>query len=338
MDVTCTLPDSVNHVFVVILGESTSPCHMSLYGYSRETTPLMDARRNELSIYSDVNTPDNHTFAATQKILTFADHEHPEYFHQKPSIIGLFKAAGFETYWITNHMLLSKWGGSYGVVAQESDQLLDLSVFGKTDEVLLPALDEVLRDTVSSKNKIIFIHPMGNHHAYNCRYPDEFEYFDHLQQNDLEDLGFRDEEAKTTIDEYDNSILFGDFIFSSILDQLKSLNSTSSFLLFFSDHGEEVYDTRSARGHFISNVYPCQARIPFVLWRSEAYQEIMPDIVIDTERPHSVEHVIYSLSTLSGLKYEEYLPEKSIFTPEYTIPEKRIVGDELFDDILNKVN
>ena len=335
MDVECLLPDSTKHVFVVILGESASTCHMSLYGYHRKTTPHMDSIRDELSVYQDVVTSDNHTLAAMQKILTFATHEHPEHYMQKPSVVEMFNAAGFETYWVSNATLLSKWGNSYGIVAKEAKHLYDLGKQGANDEVIIPSLQKALNDNVQ-KNKIIFIHVKGNHHAYNCRYPVEYDRFNHEKDNDLPDLGFRDKKMMDTIDEYDNSILYGDFFYSLVLENLKKQN-TSSFLLFFSDHGEEVNDTRDARGHFMTDVYPCQAQVPFVFWQSEQYKAEMPEIVIDTTRPYSIENVIFSLSTLSALKYDGYDESKSIFSKEYLVPEKRIVGDETIEEIRSKV-
>ena len=335
MDVQCTLPDSTNHVFIILLGESTTSCHMSLYGYFRETTPRMDARSEELDIYTDVITPDTHTFGVMQKVLTFASHEHPEYYKEKASIVEIFNAAGFETYWISNKSFLTKWGGSYGVIADQAKHIYDLSVAKGTDELVLPPLKEILNDGIKA-NKIIFIHVMGNHHTYVSRYPKSFSHFDYKRDNDLPDLGFRNDKMKKTIDEFDNSILYGDFVYDSIIEKLKQLN-TSSYLLFFSDHGEEVYDTRDANGHFMSNVYPCQSQIPFVLWRSDKYKEENPDIVIDTARAYSIEDVIYSISTLSGLEYKDNNQTLSIFSPDYVAPTKRLVGKEDYEEILKKL-
>ncbi len=334
MEVDCILPDTTDHVFVIFLGESTSTCHMSLYGYNRETTPRMEAMRNDLSVYTDVITPDTHTFGVMQKVLTFANHEHPEYLKTRGSIVETFNAAGFETYWISNKSFITKWGGSYGVIADEAKHVYDLSLLKKPDEIIVPYLHKVLNDNIRG-NKAIFIHVMGNHMMYKARYPDAFEYFDHKKTLDLPDLGFRDEEMKQIIDEYDNSILYGDFVFESILNEVKAANK-SSYILFFSDHGDEVYDSRDVKGHLMTNVYPCQCQVPFVLGRSEKYKTEMPGIVIDTSRPYSIENVIYSISTLSGLQYGYYNPEESVFSEEYKAPEKRLVGKEDYEDILKK--
>ncbi|MDR0845837.1 MAG: sulfatase-like hydrolase/transferase [Tannerella sp.] len=334
MDVKCVLPDANRHVFVILLGESTTTCHMSLYGYFRQTTPLMDARASELDIYTDVVTPDTHTFGVMQKVLTFANHDHPEYYRQKASMVEMFNAAGFETYWISNKAFITKWGGSYGVIADQAKHIFDLSLSKQPDEVVIPTLQTILNDSIEG-NKVIFIHVMGNHHAYKSRYPDLFEYFNHERTMDLADLGFRDDEMKETIDAYDNSILYGDYVYDSILKELEK-SDASSYLLFFSDHGEEVFDTRKASGHYMSNVYPCQCKIPFVLWRSERYKQENPTVKIDVARPYSIENVIYSISTLSGLEYADNNASLSIFSPDYVAPGKRMVGKENYNNILMK--
>jgi heptose-I-phosphate ethanolaminephosphotransferase len=334
-EVQCALPDSEEHVFVILLGESATTFHMSLYGYSRQTTPLMDARRHELDVFTDVVTPDTHTYGVMQKVLTFANHAHPEYYRNKASVVELFNAAGFETYWIANNPILDKWGASYGVIAEEATQLFDVSPSQKPDGIVLKNLKEIVDDD-STRNKVIFIHLMGNHHTYKTRYTEEFERFDYASDGDMLDLGFRTNEMKETIDQYDNSILYGDFVYNSILNELEKTGQ-SAYLLFFSDHGEEVFDTRNASGHFMANVYPCQCRIPFVLWRSEKYMAENPDIVIDTARPYSIEDVIYSISTLSRLKYKDNDQTLSVFSPTYKAPGSRFVGNENYEDILKKV-
>jgi heptose-I-phosphate ethanolaminephosphotransferase len=304
---------------------------MGLYGYHRPTTPRMEMQRNELDVYSDVVTPETHTITVMQKVLTFANHNHPEYYHEKASVVELFNAAGFETYWISNQAYITV---SYGAISRQSKHVYDFNLVGQPDGILLPSLKNALNDSIKG-NKAIFIHLMGNHYKYNMRYPASFNHFDYKKDGDLADLDFRDDEAKKIIDEYDNSILYGDFIYDSILKELKALD-VSSWFLFFSDHGEEVYDTRKISGHHLSNVYPCQSRVPFVLWRSEKYRQEKPELIIDTDRSYSTEDVIYSISTLSGLEYEGNTPSYSLFSSEYVAPEVRWVGEEDYENILKK--
>jgi heptose-I-phosphate ethanolaminephosphotransferase len=248
--------------------------------------------------------------------------------------VELFNAAGFETYWISNQVFLSKWGGSYGVIANLSGHVYDLSVANRPDGVVIPVFRDVLNDGAGG-NKIIFVHLMGNHHSYELRYPDTFEHFNHRRDGDVPDDGFRTDRMKDIVDSYDNSLLYGDFVYESLLAALEEKN-TSSCLLFFSDHGEEVYDTRKSSGHHMSNVYPCQSRVPLTLWRSARYRSENPHIVIDAARPFSIENLIYSISTLCGLEYADYDASLSIFSPAYVAPDMRMVGNEDYRDILKK--
>ncbi len=334
IDVSCNLPDSTKQVFVVIIGESLTRTHMHLYGYPRQTTPLLDERKNTLDIYTDVITPDNHTIAVMKKLLTFADHDHPDYYLTKPSMIEMFKSAGFETYWISNQEFISKWGGSYGVIAEEADHVYNLRVAQKPDEIVLPALEEVLRDTVFSK-KMIFVHLMGSHHLYSARYPDTFKYFDY-RKNPLPDKPFLKDWMRKVIDEYDNSVRYTDFVVNGVIERVNALNA-SSFVLFFSDHGEEIFDVRAASGHAMNNVTRGQCEIPFIMWRSDDYKKEKTDLVIDTGRPSGIEYLIYGLSSLAGLEYKDYLPSRSLFSREYQVPERRMVGNEDYDrEIIKK--
>ncbi len=329
---SCTLSDP-NQVFVVIIGESLTRNHMHIYGYQRETTPELDQIKNELDVYSDVIAPDTHTIGVLKKVLTFADHKHPKYYTEKPSVIELFESAGFETYWVSNQEFLSKWGGSYGVIAAEANHVYDLRIAQQDDEIVLPVIESILQDPY--KRKIIFVHLMGSHHLYSARYPDEFKYFDY-RTDSIPYKPFLNDEMKQTIDDYDNSVRYTDYIVSDIIHQVKALDQ-SSFVLFFSDHGEEVYDVRNASGHHMSNVYAGQCEIPFILWRSDKYKQEETNIEINTSRPYSTEDLIFGLSTLAGLRYKDYKPEFSLFSREYKRPAKRLVGKEDYDQgILKK--
>ena len=338
IEVQCHLDSTTRHVSVILLGESTTPCHMSLYGYPRQTTPLMSARKEQLHVYEDVVTADTQTYGVMQMVLTFASHHHPSYYKSKPSIVELFNAAGFETYWIANNPILDKWGASYGVIAQEAKHVYDVSIAKQPDEIVIPHIHRALTDSVA-KNKIIFVHLMCNHHAYDSRYPKSFdEHFDHKRDNDLPDLDFRNDRMKTVIDQYDNSIRYGDYVFDQILRLLETADDPAC-LLYFSDHGEEVYDHRAVSGHQMSNVYPCQSRIPFILWMSDSYRvEISDRLCVDVTRPYSIENVIYSISTLNALDYADHDPSLSIFSAQYVAPAKRLVGKENYEDILKKMH
>ena len=332
MDVLCGLKTKGN-TFIVIIGESLSRNHMHIYGYHRETTPLLDSLKNDLHVYTDVVSPNTHTIAVLKYVLTFANHNHPEYYFNKPSIVDLFDYAGFETYWISNQELLYKWGGSYGVIARASDYVYDLSSEKKPDEIVLSTLNKIL-DEKNDGNKIIFVHLMGSHNAYKNRYPEDFARLDY-KKNPIPYKSYLKDDDRRLIDEYDNSVLYTDFVVSSIIKMMQEKEESSSCVLFFSDHGEEVFDYRNVVGHFIQGTSRYQCEVPFILWCSSVYQKENPNLVIEENRPFITEDFIHSISTLAGLSYNGFEPEQSLFDSKY-VPKVRWVGDITYEEVLKK--
>jgi len=333
MDVSCELKTRGN-TFIVVIGESLSRNHMHIYGYHRETTPLLDSLKNDLYVYTDVVSPNTHTIAVLKSVLTFANHDHPEYYFSKPSIVNLFDYAGFKTYWISNQELLYKWGGSYGIIARASDYVYDLSSEKQPDGIVLPTLNQILEEK-SEENKIIFVHLMGSHNAYKKRYPEDFARFDYTK-NPIPDKPYLNDASRRIIDEYDNSVLYSDFIVGSVIKTMQAKDDASSCVLFFSDHGEEIFDYRDVVGHFIQGTSRYQCEVPFILWCSDVYRQENPNLVIKENRPFITEDFIHSISGLAGLNYDGFERERNLFDSKYLLPKIRWVGDVTYEEVLKK--
>src|SRR5699024_4361655 len=88
-------------IHIVVIGESTTTWHMQLYGYHKETNPLLTEIRDELFIFDSVISPHTHTILSLEKMLSYSNYE-----NQKPernaSIVQLANQAGFTSYWISN--------------------------------------------------------------------------------------------------------------------------------------------------------------------------------------------------------------------------------------------
>ncbi|MDH7462022.1 sulfatase-like hydrolase/transferase [Chitinophagaceae bacterium 26-R-25] len=330
--VTATSPTGDPKVFVIVIGESLSRHHMSLYGYSRETNPLLKAQEKDLLIFKNVVSGNVTTNTALPMVLTFADNKHPDDFFTKPSIIDLFRNAGFTTYWITAQTFINGASESlYGTIAKTVDSLKDCSFEWdyKKDEGVLNPLGQTL-DNFAKRNIVIFVHLQGSHLTYNETYPLDFNYFDDSFpfQTSLQQLS---PDEKQVINEYDNSVRYNDYVVSSIINIVKQ-RSLFSYVLYFSDHGEEVFDFREVMFHDpnIKSRYMCD--IPFILWRSDNYKKSVK-IDEDVSRPYSTEDVIYSISQLSGLSYKAYDSTKSVFSPAFKLKE-RLVGGIPYDSLV----
>lgn len=303
--------------FVVIIGESQSRGHMQLYGYERETNPKLSAIKDHLYIFKDVVSPATVTVESMKYVLTLANHQHPEYFLQKRSIVNLFNEAGYDTVWIGNQNFKgNRYNISHGVIAGECAKAYEIAY--KHDLAVVDALDMTLRIR-GKRDRIVFIHLRGSHTKYSERYTKDFAYFNH-DSNPIPYGNNLPEDKKTIIDEYDNSVRFNDHIVSSIIDIVRK-QSEYSWVLYFSDHGEELFEYRDMFGHQAGNFSRYMCEIPFILWVSDKYKAANRDIFANMHdylsRPYSTEDVIHSISGLSKLRYGDFDRGRDVFSERY---------------------
>lgn len=325
--------DTIPETIIVVVGESLTRHHLSLYGYPRNTNPLLSLKSDSsLYVYKDVVSPQVHTIPVMRSLLSMSDIEHPEYFTEKPSLFELFNRAGYNTYLISNQDFSDKCRSSYDILLTLAKQKSNLAPYKQHDDILLPKIQKVVEKD-SSKKKFIFVHLIGNHMAYKFRYPKEYIIFDHKKDNLVPDAPYRNDDAKKTIDQYDNSVLYNDFIIASIINILESRENEKTTMIYFSDHGEELYDYRNFAGHAYEKVTPPMCEIPFMVWTSETYRKKRPDLIFDCNRRYSTVDFIYSISDIAGLQYSDYDDTRSLFSSQFT-ERKRIVGDKDYEEIL----
>ena len=306
-------------IYVMVIGESTTRRHLGIYGYPRETTPHFKRKQNELLIYSDIVSTSATTIQSLKKALTLNNFKNPK---QESTLIQLMNQAGFETHWISNQKPVGIYDSFVTQMAKASDHYTfkNTTIYSSVtpyDEVLLPHYEDALE---SDADKIfIAVHLLGTHAKYNYRYPEKFDHF-----NGKTPSKFQHKTAQQTVNQYDNAIRYVDHLVHKMSDQLEK-KQANSYLLYFSDHGDEVYDIRDFKGHNDDNATPAMFEIPFVLWRSNVHQQQF-QIAKDTARAATIDHLIYSMSDLSGIDFKGFQAEKSVFSKQYQEPEKRILG------------
>ena len=335
-EVTVSHQDSIPKTIVVVIGESLNKHHMSLYNYIRNTNPLLSQYGDSLIVYQDVVSPQVHTIPVMRSLLSMSELDHNEYFTEKPSLYELFNRAGYNTYLISNQDFSESCKSSYDILLTLADKKYNLATYKQHDDICLPVLDKVLKRD-DKENKLIVIHLIGNHMAYEFRYPKEYIVFNNSKDNLVPSAPFRDGKAKQTIDKYDNSVLYNDYIVNSIINALKKLQNQQAIMVYFSDHAEELYDYRDFAGHAYEKVSPTMSEIPFMIWMSSSYREHRPDLVFDKERPYSSADFIYSVSDLAGLGYKDYNDTRSLFSQNFA-PRERFVGDKKYKDIKKRFN
>lgn len=242
---TSLRPDQDKQLVVLVIGETSRRANWQLNGYTRQTNPLLSQQDNLIN-FSDMLGVSAATRSAIPMLLTRKPESQVyQYDFPERSIISAFKEAGFTTYWLSNQQKFGTHDTSTSVYAKEADNIIFLnktnySNKGETDDVILPEFKKILENSINKK--LIVIHTLGSHFDYSHRYPTSFDSFK-PSLNDLNSYSLQDRRyKKQMINSYDNSILFTDYVLNSLIDVMKSQHDTESFLLFSSDHGEDLFD------------------------------------------------------------------------------------------------
>ncbi len=294
---------------VLVIGESTTSTHMQLYGYYRPTNPLLTTRKDELILYKNVRSPHTHTISSLSKALTVGDHYKP---HQvfNHTLIQLFNSAGFKTYFISNQNPIGRYETTVTLLAKTSDEIIYTNASRALhDEVLLEPLASALADKAAKK--LIILHLMGTHSYYLNRYPKAYDIF-----RDTPKTKFRHDEAYTTINEYDNAVLYNDYIIDTIIESVKQKTSNSS-VLYFSDHGEDVYETIDEAGHTEEKGTEPMYRIPFVLWLSDDFQKADSAWTFNENLHYNLKDLPHTVADLNGIRFEGFSAERSLINKKY---------------------
>jgi heptose-I-phosphate ethanolaminephosphotransferase len=314
---------------VLVIGESTTSRRMSLYGYPRPTTPRLEVlkEKGELTVFSDVITSRPYTIEILQQALTFANQEEPDRFPAEPTLMNLMRQAGYRSFWITNQQTMTHRNTLLTTFSQQADEAYYLNQQRRQNarqydqEVFDPFLKVLQHD---APKKFIVVHLLGTHSGYGYRYPEEYEKFTGREKTPP---GLSDRQIDLYND-YDNAVLYNDFVVSRLIEMF-SENHANGFLLYFSDHGEEVFDTPPHHtlgrneGVPTRNMY----QVPFILWQSPEWRANHPQHPGDMQdRKYSNAHFIHTWSDLAGLSYNRFKPELSLVNPGFKV-RPRWIGD-----------
>ena len=242
------------------------------------------------------------------------------------------KQAGYKTYWITNQQTLTKRNTMLTTFAKQADEQVFLNnarrqnSYSLDEKVLVPFAEKLLN---KDEKKLIVVHLLGTHMKYAYRYPKSYDHFKDAEG--LPEAVSADDDKVELINEYDNAILYNDYIVHSLIQGLKNKTpqGAQSLLVYFSDHGEDVYDTapHDFKGRNEgAPTYPMYA-IPFFVWHSPNWQ--LADKLADStisNRQYDNADFIYTWSDLVGLSYDGYRDEESLLSKHFE-EDTILVGD-----------
>lgn len=305
---------------VLIIGESLNRNHMSLYGYQQNTSPLL-SQATDLIIYDDVISGYGTTLTSITASLTESNLDNLKKTYQGHNIFDVCHSAGVKSYWLSNQSPMSIIDNIITLLAEQADKQVylnlttSLSLHNKEeasyDGVLFDALKKALQD--DGDQKFIVVHILGSHSRYHDRYPSEWSYY--------KGTG----EKQRLISEYDNSVLYNDFVMDSLFKIMRNYSKESNTpiaAIYASDHGENVYDYAEYAAHSYSDTcYNSIMEIPYIVWLSPQYENAFPE---RSELCHSRKHYpfatddnFYALIDILNIETPVLDDQRSLFNPNY---------------------
>ncbi|HMC01983.1 MAG TPA: phosphoethanolamine--lipid A transferase EptA, partial [Flavobacteriaceae bacterium] len=291
-----TIKDAEKSVAVLVIGESVRSENFSLYGYERLTNPLLSKTENVYSFNATACA--TYTRAGVKCIL-----EHTNTKKLYEILPNYLYRNDVEVIWRTTN-----WGEPPIHIKnfiKKNDLKKDCEGDKcKYDEILLSGLNEQI--LASDKNKILIVLHTSTSHgpSYSKKYPPEFETFKPVC-NSVELGKCTSEEL---INAYDNTIVYTDYILSSLIENLKQLKEYNSTMIFVSDHGESLGENNLYMHGIPARIAPKeQLEIPFIVWLSDSSKKLKPNETL------SQNHVFHSVLNFLAIKSPIYDESMSIF-------------------------
>lgn len=259
-------------VYVFVIGETGRACNWGVYGYERNTTPLIQKRKNAVC-FTDVLTQSNTTHISVPMLMSLASAENYDRIYKEKSIITAFKEAGFYTAFFSNQRYNHSFIDVFGSEAHVDKFLKeDAGNDNISDEALLGMIDKMMAE--GHRKLFIVLHTYGSHFKYNERYDRSEAVF---VPDDISNVS--KDSRPNLINAYDNTVLQTDKFLDGIISRLEK-KGVASAMFYTSDHGEDIFD--DSRNRFLhSSPIPTyyQLHVPLVIWTSETYSELYPEIV-----------------------------------------------------------
>lgn len=286
-----TIRDTKKSIAVLVIGESARSQNFSLYGYNRETNPLLSKIDN---VYNyEASSCATYTTAGVKCIL-----EHKQTNDLYEILPNYLYRNDIEVIWRTNN-----WGEPTVKIAnylkREDLQKNCIGNGCEYDEILLSGLKEQI--LASKKDKILIVLHTSTSHGplYNKKYPPQFNKFTPV----CESVELAKCTQQELINAYDNTIVYTDYILASLIENLKQLEEYNSTMIYVSDHGESLGENNLYMHGIPASIAPKeQLDIPFIVWLSDDSKKLK-NTKIATQ--HNVFHSVLDFLAIDSPIYDE---------------------------------
>lgn len=291
-----TIKNNEKSVAVLVIGESARSQNFSLYGYDKNTNPLLSKINN---VYSYKATScATYTTAGVKCIL---EHKNTgKLFEVLPNYLY---RNNVEVIWRTTN-----WGtptiNVKNYLERKDLEKLCEGEKCKYDEILLSGLREQI--LASKKNKILVVLHTSTSHGptYYKKYPEQFNIFTPVCKS----VELAKCSQQELINAYDNTIVYTDYILATLIGELKQLNEYKTSMIFVSDHGESLGENNLYMHGIPVSIAPReQLDIPLIVWVSGNY------IKLKENKTASQHHIFHSILDFLAIDSPIYNEDMSIF-------------------------
>jgi len=260
------ITDHEKAVVVLVIGESARKANFQLYGYQRDTNPLL-SKQNGLHVYEATSCA-TYTTAGTKAILEPKNTD--DLYELLPNYA--FRT-GVDVSWRT-----SNWGEP---PIHIDEYLTDTELAAAAPDVSEPLYDAILfrglRERIESSPKdkvLVILHTSTSHGPkYADKYPKEFEVFKPVA-NSVEE---GEKNIGMLVNAYDNTIRYTDYLLDSLINTLREMTDWKSAMIFISDHGESLGEKGIFMHGLPMRLAPkVQYEIPFLVWTSDGFRRYKP--------------------------------------------------------------
>ena len=304
--------------YILIIGESARAQNWDLYGYHRETNPVVrswrDKNPHNFVLFPRCVSAGRVTRVSVTSFLSTETCEHFSSFYKKPGFVHVFRKAGFKTFVASAQPENGFYGGLQNMLLKDAE----ITKFWKhppMDMGLLPYLDQYLKDP--APKKLIILHINGSHYKYTARYTKDFERYTKR--------GTEHEELFST---YDNSLLYTDTLIGKVLERAKN-HANPAMVLYTSDHGENLndFDDKNYQ-HGSKSINRFEINVPMICYFNKKFTNQKANAVknIYANRDRQLSHDVIA-HTFLGLAN---LVDKNIYYPEFDISSKKFGPAEMY--------
>lgn len=290
---------------LVVIGESETSQHMRAFqlAYPVETTPWLSKQNVDIGFYLFHNAYSNYpqTTQALGMFLTGMNQYNGKKLTDALSLMDAARAAGYTTWWISNHDKIANGNTPAVMIAGWADHELWTSPSMGDDSKLLDFLKEVPQEG----NHFIILHIMGSHSRYLERVPKDFPQVQVAGHD-------------SNTNEYDTTVLYTDQVLQKVFEYARDHMNLQA-MVYCSDHGEDMKLGHSA-GVFSFDM----VRIPMFVYLSPEYRKAYPETEkqLDAHRKAVFTNDLM-FDTVSGLLHapnSEYEARWDISSGSYDLP------------------